>query len=201
MHDHIRAIESYHPAELDEIEGWARAGRPDLILQDLHECPSTSPWRPPPPNYLWKAFDQASQRSPEYLMAANFQEMLAARYRLVARLDYVLEKYLRLWDQYNHSPDGLHYIAGTILPLLEEAQRSYLQLFKAYSAAKRSLDLPEWPEILAARAEPAQADPMDGSADLPAAKEGPQVQATGKPAANGADPQMENATELRVHHE
>lgn len=60
-----QVLNSYRPTALAEVEQWAEAGLPELVLREMLQREETSPYAPPPPEYLWKALDQAGKRTSE----------------------------------------------------------------------------------------------------------------------------------------
>ncbi len=93
-----QVLNSYRPTALAEVEQWAEAGLPELVLREMLQREETSPYAPPPPEYLWKALDQAGKRTSEQLAAASFHEMLATAYSIQFRLHYFMGKELRRTD-------------------------------------------------------------------------------------------------------
>jgi hypothetical protein len=160
-------FKSYRPAAWKDMQRWAQAGRPDRILKDMLEVRHFRD-RPPSSELLWHAFDQASQHNTEYLAAASFHTAFSINYGMLARLQRLLEMYLRESDGYEPNLRVWGHVATDIFPLLTYVSRQTMQLTKEFAAAKRWLTLPDWEEILAAQEELARAKappPADAAPD------------------------------------
>jgi hypothetical protein len=173
-------LNSYVPADLKQMQGWAKAGQPDRILKEILERRNTYAPTAVPGELLSEALDQAGRQSPEQLVAASFQQMIAMGYGVQMRLHHLMQGYLRECDQFCNSLQIWEYVAAHILPLIERADRQMVKLTKEYAAAKRWLDLPEWTDILTAQDETPPEGPSNEPADATdaAPAETPQVQAT-----------------------
>jgi hypothetical protein len=180
----IEFLDSYLPSDLKKMRGWAKVGRPDQILKEMLEHRRRYAPTTPPDEYLREAFDQAGRQGPEHLAAASFQAMFETSYGMLMRLQHVLQTHMRECDQLGNSLAAWQYIAARILPLIERVYRMVLRLTKEYAAAKRWLDLPEWPDSLAAledlAPEVTPQEPADAADAAP--QEPPRVQAVNESA-------------------
>lgn len=142
-------LQSYWPADPEEICTWANGGQVDRIVHDMLARGGTTPWEELPPEVLRKALGVTGQRGSDYVVAAGFSTLLSHAYSVVVHRLILLERHLRHCHRPRCGEKAYSYDGLQVLELYERAVEQFLRLVKAYIAASKSLDLPDLAEVLA----------------------------------------------------
>lgn len=126
---------------MDKLEEWVKAGRPDLLRQDLVRNQTDFDFNNKVRvDAMNRAMDVACHKGPEHMIGVAFEQMLRTCLWLQIRLESDVEPMISAWWS---TVDEIRRLHEEGLPVVERLQHHILSIAKAYASVKHVLNLSE----------------------------------------------------------